>query len=432
MKTLSLTLMLLMLMVGAAPASAQYGYGQDYVCYACPVCGTVFSVTPDEAESANPYDLCPVCGMAYLGQFVQVPCQAVQGFGQYGQNGQNGRDGLGYGDTGYNQAGYNQAGYNQAGFYQSGSNQPGYTTTEEDGEQAVPDTGSQQSVLNDSARLNTGALNIGTDSETASKGKILMVLPPQDYQEDELNVPKEHFLNNGYEVTLASKGVETATGMNGENAPVDVEIDEVDISPYQAVVFVGGDGIYSLKLSEDPDYVGLAKKSALQNKLVAAICLGPWILADAGLLQGKEATAAETDHIKSKGAVISDQPVVSDGNIITANGPDVAQEFAEAVVSALGGSASKEVDGQSQGLSQEEMASALRVPLGASGNGSEPSSSSTDEYSTSYECTTCGYIYDPAEGDPENGIEPGTPFSELPSDWTCPLCGADKSEFEMV
>ena len=48
---------------------------------------------------------------------------------------------------------------------------------------------------------------------------------------------------------------------------------------------------------------------------------GPWILADAGLLQGKKATASETDHIKSKGAIVSEDAVVKDGMIITANGP---------------------------------------------------------------------------------------------------------------
>ncbi len=47
-----------------------------------------------------------------------------------------------------------------------------------------------------------------------------------------------------------------------------------------------------------------------------------------------------------------------------------------------------------------------------------------------YECTACGYIYDPAEGDPENGIEPGTEFTDLPEDWLCPLCGLGKEVFE--
>ena len=47
-----------------------------------------------------------------------------------------------------------------------------------------------------------------------------------------------------------------------------------------------------------------------------------------------------------------------------------------------------------------------------------------------YICTVCDYVYDPELGDPENGIEPGTSFEDLPEDWVCPLCGAPKSVFE--
>jgi rubredoxin len=46
-----------------------------------------------------------------------------------------------------------------------------------------------------------------------------------------------------------------------------------------------------------------------------------------------------------------------------------------------------------------------------------------------YVCGVCGYEYDPAKGDPENGVPKGTEFRDLPEDWTCPVCGADKSEF---
>ncbi len=46
------------------------------------------------------------------------------------------------------------------------------------------------------------------------------------------------------------------------------------------------------------------------------------------------------------------------------------------------------------------------------------------------ECLPCGYIYDPEVGDPDNGIPPGTAFEDLPDDWTCPICGVDKDEFE--
>jgi len=49
-----------------------------------------------------------------------------------------------------------------------------------------------------------------------------------------------------------------------------------------------------------------------------------------------------------------------------------------------------------------------------------------------YECIICGYIYDPEKGDPDSGVEPGTPFEKLPDDWVCPECGAGKDEFEKV
>jgi rubredoxin len=47
-----------------------------------------------------------------------------------------------------------------------------------------------------------------------------------------------------------------------------------------------------------------------------------------------------------------------------------------------------------------------------------------------YVCTVCGYVYDPEQGDPDNGVEPGTKFEDLPDDWVCPVCGAGKEDFE--
>lgn len=49
-----------------------------------------------------------------------------------------------------------------------------------------------------------------------------------------------------------------------------------------------------------------------------------------------------------------------------------------------------------------------------------------------YECSSCGYVYDPALGDPEAGIPPGTPFEDLPDDWECPVCYVGKDEFEPI
>jgi rubredoxin len=51
---------------------------------------------------------------------------------------------------------------------------------------------------------------------------------------------------------------------------------------------------------------------------------------------------------------------------------------------------------------------------------------------TKYICTVCDYVYDPEVGDPDNGIEPGTAFEDLPDDWVCPECGVEKDSFEPV
>jgi rubredoxin len=49
-----------------------------------------------------------------------------------------------------------------------------------------------------------------------------------------------------------------------------------------------------------------------------------------------------------------------------------------------------------------------------------------------WQCIPCGYIYDPDAGDPDHGIEPGTPFESMPEDWVCPVCGASRDQFEKV
>lgn len=51
---------------------------------------------------------------------------------------------------------------------------------------------------------------------------------------------------------------------------------------------------------------------------------------------------------------------------------------------------------------------------------------------TKYECSVCGYVYDPNKGDPDNGVVPGTEWEDVPEDWVCPLCGASKDMFEAI
>lgn len=393
MKTLSLTIVILLLLTGAFSASAQYNQetDTDSACWQCPVCGYIVSLTPAEAESINPYTPCPACYAAYAGNFMPVSCQA---------------------DWEDSTSGYTSPEYDQPES-EDGNVVKSHKDEFHNGvDQTIP-------TPDDSEKKSSNDLTSRSNASPA-KGKILMVLSPQEYQEEELNVPRDYFRSMGYSVVLASRGVKTATGMSGESIDVDLDLKSVKLSDYIAVVFVGGEGIYKLKLHEDPGYQALAKSAIAQKKLIGAICLGPWILADAGLLKGKRATASETDHIKSRGAIVSDEAVVQDGNIITGNGPSASQEFAEAIVSALEASSS---DSNHADISQTD-SSPARSPSpaltatdsGAAGSGSDPA--------TSWRCTVCGYIYDPAENE-------GVPFERLPSTWKCP-CGAPMSKFVKI
>jgi rubredoxin len=56
--------------------------------------------------------------------------------------------------------------------------------------------------------------------------------------------------------------------------------------------------------------------------------------------------------------------------------------------------------------------------------------SNMEEKMDKYVCTLCGYVYDPAQGDPDNGVDPGTAWEDVPEDWECPVCGAGKDDFE--
>jgi flavin reductase (DIM6/NTAB) family NADH-FMN oxidoreductase RutF/rubredoxin len=61
-----------------------------------------------------------------------------------------------------------------------------------------------------------------------------------------------------------------------------------------------------------------------------------------------------------------------------------------------------------------------------------PGAAPTSQPLAKYKCEVCGWIYDPAQGDPDGGIKPGTPFESIPNTWVCPVCGADKSQFTKI
>ncbi len=164
--------------------------------------------------------------------------------------------------------------------------------------------------------------------------RVLMVVAPEGYKEDELSVPSGIFKELGAEVVVASTRTCTgiARGMSGGEVAVNLSIGDMNLSEYDAIVIVGGVGSMRY-LWDDRDLRNMVRAAYDSHKTVAAICLSPVVLARAGILQDKECTAfitAKQELIKNGGKYL-DKGVVVSGNIVTAKGPEYATEFAIAV-----------------------------------------------------------------------------------------------------
>ncbi|MBW2994942.1 DJ-1/PfpI family protein [Candidatus Woesearchaeota archaeon] len=165
--------------------------------------------------------------------------------------------------------------------------------------------------------------------------KILMIVAPEGFRDEECFVPKKVFEENKAEVTIASKDVKEAKGKLGGKIKVDMDISDAEVNDYDAIVFIGGPG--AAAYFEDDIAQAIAKEAYDSGKVVAAICIAPSILANAGILKGKKATVypSEEENLKDKGAEYTGESLTIDGKIITANGPDAAEDFAKEIVCAV-------------------------------------------------------------------------------------------------
>lgn len=165
--------------------------------------------------------------------------------------------------------------------------------------------------------------------------KILAIIASSDFRDEELLVPKGIFEEEGFKVVIASSSLETSSGTLGAEVKPDILIKDVKIDDYDVVIFVGGSG--ASEYWDSPIAHNIAKGALEKNKILAAICIAPVTLANAGILTGKKATvwASEVNRLISKGAFYTGSAVEVDGNIVTANGPTAASEFAEAIVKKL-------------------------------------------------------------------------------------------------
>jgi len=170
--------------------------------------------------------------------------------------------------------------------------------------------------------------------------KVLMVLAFKDFRDEEYFIPKEILEKAGFSIDTTSTEQGIAIGSQGGEVVAHIALNEIDMENYQAVIFCGGSGMTNEL--DNQDFYKLAKSFYENNKVVSAICVAPALLAKAGILENKKATvwssALDKSFIKvleENGAIYQDSPVVIDNKIITANGPDAAEEFGKAIVNLL-------------------------------------------------------------------------------------------------
>lgn len=173
--------------------------------------------------------------------------------------------------------------------------------------------------------------------EGALYGKrILFIISFKDFRDEELSIPSKILEDEDAEIEIASTKKGIAKGMLGMSVVVDKTLEEVNVDEYDAIVFVGGSGTLTYLWGNELA-ANIAAEAFAKGKVVAAICLAPGVLAEAGILEGKSATSYVTarSKLEAAGAIWVDQPVVQDGNIITAQGPEAAHEFGEIIKEAL-------------------------------------------------------------------------------------------------
>ncbi|MBN1544218.1 DJ-1/PfpI family protein [Candidatus Woesearchaeota archaeon] len=185
------------------------------------------------------------------------------------------------------------------------------------------------------AAAQDGVLQDEVVSMDISGKSILMVIAPEGFRDEEFLEPEAVFERAGADVTVASKGVSVAKGKLGATAEVDIDISDVNVEDYDAVVFIGGPG--ASVYFDDPTALKIAKDAYAAGKVAAAICIAPSILANAGVLKGRKATCFESEsgNVGEKSAGYTGEPVTVDGLIVTANGPAAAKRFGQEIVKLL-------------------------------------------------------------------------------------------------
>jgi protease I len=167
---------------------------------------------------------------------------------------------------------------------------------------------------------------------------VLLVIANEGFQHVEYQVPRDIIARTGFTVKTASNKKGPAVAKDGSNAIVDYTLDEVNIDNFHGIFFIGGPGTLDA-LDNELSY-DIIRRAMHARLPLGAICIASHILANAGALHGKHATGWNGDGkleelLTNHGAMYVRQNVVVDGNVITAVGPQAAEEFGNQIVSML-------------------------------------------------------------------------------------------------
>lgn len=165
--------------------------------------------------------------------------------------------------------------------------------------------------------------------------KAVFVIAKNNFRDEELFHPKEELDKAGIQTVIASSEKGLCKGKLGETIEAEFSLDEINPEEFDAVIFVGGSG--AAEYFDNQTAFNLAEEFNKKQKVVAAICIAPSILANAGLLEGKNVTSfeSEKENLIQNGALFSGNSVEVSGNIITANGPKSAREFGRKIIELL-------------------------------------------------------------------------------------------------
>lgn len=171
--------------------------------------------------------------------------------------------------------------------------------------------------------------------QNISGKKVLMIIASSNFRDEEYQKPRQILEGAGAEITIASSSLGMAKGTLGATVRPDILITEVKVARYDAILFIGGSG--SKEYFDHLTAHFIAKQAVEEEKILGGICSAVSTLANAGVLKGKQATAfsSEGPNLKAKGANYTGADLEVDGKIITANGPQSATKFGQAVLRAL-------------------------------------------------------------------------------------------------